>query len=69
MFFDILQKLLGGFLPVMRQQFLDCVDRMIIDAGNDITQPHPGINTVHLTDANEAIDFCQPLGSLMASGE
>lgn len=53
----------------MRQQFLDCVDRMIIDAGNDITQPHPGINTVHLTDANEAIDFCQPLGSLMASGE
>jgi hypothetical protein len=51
----------------MGEEFVDLVDGMIVDPGNDIFTPHPGINTVHLTGSDEAVDFCQALGTQMTA--
>jgi hypothetical protein len=53
----------------MREQFVDLVDGMIVEAGGDITQPFPGIYIVYFAGSDETIDFCKPLRSLVSSAE
>ena len=51
----------------MREQFVDLIDAMGVEAGDDITQPFPGIYIVYFAGSDETIDFCKPLSSLVAS--
>ena len=51
-------KLLGDLLPVVRQEILDLVDGMIVQAGNDIGQPFQRIHLIYFAGSDKTIDFC-----------
>lgn len=53
----------------MRQQFVDPVDGMIVDACDDFFKPCPRINPIHFAGTNEAIDFGKTLCAEVTPGK
>ena len=54
----------GGWLPAMRKQIADLVNRVLIDTADHISEPIVRIDIVHDTGTDQAVDHSQALATL-----
>ena len=55
------------FFPILREERVDLVDRMVVDTIKDIGEPFFGIDVVVFASGEEGIDRCDALSRVMGT--